>query len=61
MMCEDKNLDLFSMLAEQIGITLDSRYVEHDAFFLFSTVMATAIQWYEFNDEPRRTLSSKVN
>ncbi|KAI8057619.1 rab-GTPase-TBC domain-containing protein [Syncephalis plumigaleata] len=41
-------------MAKYMSITLNKEFVEHDAFVLFSSVMATAKQWYEFTEEPRR-------
>ncbi|RKP05568.1 rab-GTPase-TBC domain-containing protein, partial [Thamnocephalis sphaerospora] len=48
------------LVAAQIAATLDSRFVEHDAFVLFSAVMATAKQWYEFTEEPRPARGGKM-
>jgi len=36
---------------------LDSKYVEHDSFFLFCQVMKGAKTWYEFNE----TISTKAD
>jgi len=36
---------------------LDSKYVEHDSFFLFCQVMKGAKSWYEFNE----TISTAVD
>ncbi|RKP27688.1 rab-GTPase-TBC domain-containing protein, partial [Syncephalis pseudoplumigaleata] len=40
--------------AKYMAITLNKQFVEHDTFVLFSLIMATAKQWYEFTEEPRR-------
>ncbi|KAI9598221.1 hypothetical protein BDF19DRAFT_226276 [Syncephalis fuscata] len=47
-------------IAKQMAITLDKNFVEHDAFVLFSSVMGTAKQWYEFTEEPRRSSANRV-
>jgi len=37
---------------------LDSKYVEHDSFFLFCQVMKVAKAWYEFNESISTTFDS---
>ncbi|KAF9435517.1 TBC1 domain, member 5 [Entomortierella beljakovae] len=42
--CRDSTL-------EAMKSVLDSNYIEHDAFALFSSLMSRAKPWYEFSDE----------
>lgn len=39
---------------------LDSRYIEHDTFALFSSLMSRAKPWYEFSDEATSNRRAKV-
>ena len=40
---------------------LDSNYVEHDTFALFSSLMSRAKPWYEFSDEGFSSRRAKVS
>ncbi|KAF9364919.1 TBC1 domain, member 5 [Mortierella sp. NVP85] len=39
---------------------LDSKYIEHDTFALFSSLMSRAKPWYEFSDEATPNRKAKV-
>lgn len=39
---------------------LDSKYIEHDTFALFSSLMSRAKPWYEFSEEATPSRKAKV-
>ncbi|KAK9707603.1 hypothetical protein K7432_010064 [Basidiobolus ranarum] len=65
---DDECLDFSSIPTEKeddiplelMKVVLNPDYVEHDAFSLFSNLMKSAKEWYEFNDElsNQRTLQA---